>query len=103
MNGPVADVFLLFCSCFSGLLQFVNLTRRYSQQQVRHLSLCPDENISPSFAQGVSECITAHAEGVGSCSASRWFVFVVRTDPVRQRLHPASPLIRLMDYRLCPE
>ncbi|MED6247571.1 hypothetical protein ATANTOWER_007959 [Ataeniobius toweri] len=40
MNHPVADFFpsVLFCSCFSGLLLFVNFCHRYSQQQVCHRS-----------------------------------------------------------------
>ncbi|MEQ2176609.1 hypothetical protein GOODEAATRI_029771 [Goodea atripinnis] len=47
----------MFCSCFSGLLQFVKLCRHCPQQQVCHVSLRPDETIYPpcSFAQSASD------------------------------------------------
>ncbi|MED6259700.1 hypothetical protein ATANTOWER_028801 [Ataeniobius toweri] len=41
---PAADVFpsVMFCSCFSGLLQFVKLCHHCPQQEVCHVSLRPD-------------------------------------------------------------
>ncbi|MED6259235.1 hypothetical protein ATANTOWER_019330 [Ataeniobius toweri] len=66
MNDPATDVFpsVIFCSCFSGLLQFVQLCRHCLQQQVCHVSLRPDEIIYPpcSFAQGSSDCVFTHSK-----------------------------------------
>ncbi|KAK5609249.1 hypothetical protein CRENBAI_014105 [Crenichthys baileyi] len=65
INDPVTDFpSVPFCFCFSGLIHF-NFCRHYSQQQVCHRSLCPDEIISSLclFPQGTSECIIAQAEG----------------------------------------
>ncbi|MED6236026.1 hypothetical protein ATANTOWER_003376 [Ataeniobius toweri] len=66
MNDPAVDIFpsVMFCSCFSGLLQFAKLCRHCPQQQVCHVSLHPDEIIylPCSFAQGASDCVFTHSK-----------------------------------------
>ncbi|MEQ2297218.1 hypothetical protein AMECASPLE_032553 [Ameca splendens] len=54
----------MFCSCFSGLLQFAKLCRHCPQQQGCYVSLHPDQIMYPpcSFAQGACDCVFMHVK-----------------------------------------